>query len=103
MYYLSILTRSASMNKRLGLTVFSLFTIVLFCASAHAAEVSKAQIVHITGEAQYMKAGSKDWMPLKEGMVLSEGDAVKTMKDSEVQATLTGANKTADIVVRKES
>lgn len=73
------------------------------CYGSALADVSQAKITDIMGEAKFMKAGQNDWNMLEKGIVLSEGDWIKTAKDSQVNVTLTGANKTAELVVREES
>jgi hypothetical protein len=70
---------------------------------AFATEMSQARVLEIHGEAVFLKAGTSQWVTLEEGMILKEGDALKTGKDSEVRLEVSGARKTAELIVRKES
>ena len=68
-----------------------------------ASEMNKAKVLEITGEAKFAKAGMNDWKILEEGMILSEGDSLKTGDNSEVKLELSGTAKTAEILVRRDS
>ena len=72
-------------------------------APALALTRDEAKVAKISGQAEYQKMGASDWAKLEIGMVLSEGDAVKTAPKSEVVMDLKGANKTAQITVRQSS
>jgi hypothetical protein len=50
-------------------------------SSAQAAEVGKAVVRSIRGQAQYQEAGGQ-WLPLKVGQVLKAGSTVRTASDS---------------------
>ncbi len=70
---------------------------------AFAEKINEATVLGITGEAQYLSAGSEEWMMLDEGMMLKEGDRVKTAANSEVTLECLGAKKTAELVVRENT
>lgn len=87
---------------------FKLLTLsAVFCASAQvvafAQEASQAKVSDLSGEARYLKKGASDWLDVSEGLLLSEGDKVKTGSASQVTLQLQGANKTAELIVRPES
>ena len=80
---------------------------VLFCVcvagSAIAEETRQAKVAGLKGEVKFLKAGASDWAVLEQGMILGEGDSIKTGKDSEVSLEFIGAKKTADVTVKAES
>lgn len=76
---------------------------ILVAVPAFALNPDQAKVAQITGDAQYKKAGTSDWIKLETDMVLTQGDSIKTADESEVVMELTGAAKTAEIVVRKNS
>ena len=79
--------------------------IVMVSASgvSHAEGSSHAKVLELKGEASFMKAGASIWNKLEPTTILEEGDSVKTGPESEVKLELTGAAKTAEIMVRKET
>ncbi len=94
------------MIKKLNIpTIFILIisSVLVMSYAAAASEMDKAKVLDIKGEAKFMKVGTTDWKVLEPGMVLSEGDSMKTGPDSEATLELSGAKKTAEIVVRKDS
>ena len=62
---------------------------------------STATVMEIKGTASFMKARATEWLPLEMGMVLSEGDKIKTAPDSEATIETAGNAKTALLTVRK--
>lgn len=70
---------------------------------AYAQGASQAKVLEIMGDAQYLKAGSADWAKLDQGVMLSEGDKLKTGPESQVRLELTGNQKTAELVIRKDT
>jgi hypothetical protein len=72
-------------------------------APAMAQQFDQAKVLDIRGQGQYLKAGTAEWVELKNDIVLTEGDSVRTDKDSEVVLELTGSRKTAELVVREKS
>ena len=93
-------------KSRFITTIFILtlaLTAMVSAPAVMAMEPSQARVLDITGEAHFLKAGAPDWAALQAGMTLSEGDKIKTGKDSEVRIELAGANKTAEITVRTAS
>ncbi len=79
------------------------FVLAVSSYTAAASEMDHAKVLGIKGEAKFMKAGTNDWKTLEPGMILSEGDSMKTGANSEATLELSGARKTAEIVVRKDS
>lgn len=94
------------MIKKLGVSAI-LILVASFVSTlpyvAAASEMDQAKVLEIKGEAKFMKAGTNGWKILEPGMILSEGDSMKTGADSEATLELSGAKKTAEIVVRKDS
>lgn len=94
------------MTRKLGMPAIFILIISLMISVpvvGFAAEMNKAKVLEIKGEAKFMKAGAGNWEMLKEGMTLTEGDALKTGDASQVILELTGAAKTAEITVRQNS
>lgn len=77
--------------------------IVSMPVSPALAAASQATVMDIQGSAQCLKVGSAEWAPLTPGMVLSEGDKIKTGPESQVRLELMGNAKTAELVVRKDT
>ena len=67
------------------------------------ADSSQATVIEITGQAQFQKAGTSNWLNLEKTTVLAEGDTIKTPKGSQVKLELTGNAKTAELVVKEDS
>lgn len=65
--------------------------------------VNEAKIIEIKGTAFSMALGQTEWKPLEVGVILYEGDKMKTGKDSQVIVETTGNAKTALMTVRKET
>ena len=78
-------------------------SVLILSHAALAGEMDQAKVLDIKGEAKFMKAGTADWLTLEQGMILTEGDSMKTGANSEATLELSGARKTAEIVVRKDS
>src|SRR3989344_806169 len=94
------------MIKKLNMpTTFILIisSVLIMSYAAAAGEMDQAKVLDIKGEAKFMKAGTTDWKTLELGMILTEGDSMKTGANSEATLELSGAKKTAEIVVRKDS
>src|SRR3989338_11366656 len=94
------------MIKKLNVpTTFILIvsSVLIMSYAAAAGEMDQAKVLDIKGEAKFMKAGTTDWKTLEQGMILTEGDSMKTGANSEATLELSGAKKTADIVVRQTS
>ncbi len=66
--------------------VFRLFIVVvmIFCVASacYAIEKRTARIVSIEGSCEVKRGGQASWTPASVGMVLSEGDAIKTPRKS---------------------
>ena len=88
------------------LIILMLFFAALFLVpvQANAEEMgSQASILDVSGEAMFLKAGGSDWAVLEKGMMLEEGDSIKTGANSEVKAEIMGKRKTADLTIRENS
>ncbi len=88
------------------LIVLMLFFAALFMLAvpAQAQEmISQANVLDVTGEAMFQKAGGADWMSLEKGMVLEEGDSIKTAEASEAKIEIMGERKTAELTIRESS
>ena len=95
-------------NKRTAFLVFVLMAAGLGYLMSRSTEAasetpSQAKVVSIKGEAQFKKAGTDAWSALQNDTILSEGDSVKTGKNSEVELELTGAAKTGEVTVHYDS
>jgi hypothetical protein len=78
--------------------------VLMLTHAAQAQEImSQANVLEVTGEAALQKAGAADWMPLEKGMVLTEGDSIKTAEGSEARIEIMGERKTAELTVRESS
>ncbi len=94
------------MIRKLNMPAIFILIISFILSASYAtaaSEMDKAKVLEIQGKATFMKAGTNDWKALEQGMVLSEGDSLKTDADSEAKLELSGAKKTAEIVIRKDS
>lgn len=92
--------RKYGLPTMLVLVVFLIGTV---SPSRAGSGLSRALVLSIQGEAEFLKAGSKEWMPLEPSAVLTEGDRVKTGKGSTVKLELGGNAKMAEVLVRPES
>jgi len=91
-------------NKKIVLlAVFCAFSLPFMTAIASADSPSQAKVIDILGEAKFLKAGTSNWEMLDKGMMLSEGDSLRTVKGSQVKLELSGNAKTAEVTVREES
>lgn len=79
------------------------FVACLFLNPAVSQEMalSTATVMEIKGAVSFMKEGAAEWLPLEKGMVLGEGDKIKTGPDSEATIETAGTAKTALLTVRK--
>ncbi len=91
------------MKNKLWLAVMVALTCSSYNLSYAHAEGSRAQVTDILGESKFLKAGTEEWSVLEKGIILTEGDVIKTAKGSQVNLTLIGASKTAELVVREDS
>jgi hypothetical protein len=91
------------MRLRFWLSLAALLICISYTTNSAHAEISRAQVMNIVGEAKFMKSGQSEWMKLNNGAILREGDVIKTAKGSQVNLTLMGARKTAELVVREQS
>jgi hypothetical protein len=71
---------------------------------AYAVESKRtAQILSIDGQAEVKLAGDSDWSPAQVGMVLKEGDALKTAAGSLLMLNVDGKGQTATVEVKERS
>ena len=71
---------------------------------AFAKEVKRvAKIINITGDANVKLHGETAWIPAKEGMILNEGDMIRTESDSWALLSLNGESQTANVEVEENS
>lgn len=56
-----------------------------------------AKIMDITGQAQVKRAGERSWVPAETGMSLTEGDTIRTKKDSFMILKLKGHKSDATV------
>ncbi len=87
----------------------SIFIQLFLCAfvfvseQGFCAESSQAKAIQLTGDVQYQKAGTSEWMKLEKDALLTEGDTVKTAKGAQAKLELTGNAKTAEIIVKEDT
>ena len=62
-----------------------------------------AKIVSIDGEATVKTADEKGWVPAEEGMVLNEGDTIKTKSDSWVLIEIGEGDEAASVEIEESS
>lgn len=87
--------------KKLTLFVTILLVLALTC-SAYAA-TRQAKIISIRGKADIKPMGKSAWVPAKKGMLLSEGDVLRTASRSRVTLNLNGNGETALVKVEPGS
>ena len=66
------------------------------------AEKRNAAIIEVQGTVD-IKTPSQDWSPAKAGMVLNEGDIIRTQKDSVAVVNMDGNGETATVEVKQNS
>ena len=88
------------MKRSISLILWSVF---LGAGVCFAATLDQAEVIEVRGEARYLKESAKEWKNLKKGVVLTQGDRVKTAPNSQVVMNLSGVFKTAEVLLRKES
>ncbi len=71
------------MKKSHILILTACLLMVLF-STASSAQEPFARAIAVEGNAQWQKAGGADWQPMKDGMTLDSGDAIKTPAASRV-------------------
>jgi len=76
---------------------------VSFCAAGFAEEAPRvATIIEMNGKVD-VRMGSGPWMPATVGMLLNQGDTVKTMSDSFAVLNVDGTAETASVEVKENS
>ncbi|MCM8760831.1 MAG: FecR family protein [Candidatus Omnitrophica bacterium] len=77
--------------------------ILTMAVCAFAMEKRTAQIVSIDGSAEIKPAGQSSWKPASVGMVLNEGDTIKTASASWVLLNVDGKGQTATVEIKENS
>jgi hypothetical protein len=73
-------------------------------ATAFAVESKRtAQILSIDGQAEVRLAGESSWSPAQAGMILKEGDTLKTGAESVAMLNVDGKGQTATVEVKEKS
>jgi len=81
-----------------------LFLVVFVAWSVNAEEIERtAKIMSITGGASVRLTGQEAWITAEEGMVLNQGDIVKTGPESWVLLNVNGTGETATVEVDSNS
>jgi len=76
---------------------------VSFCVTGAAEETPRvATIIETSGKVN-IQMGRGPWMPAKVGMILNQGDTVKTMSDSFAVLNVDGTAETASVEVKENS
>lgn len=85
--------------------IISLFMIgaLSFCFAEANLKARVAKLVEFEGEVQVMPKGSRVWSSAQEGVVLSEGDAIKTGPASSALLNIEGDAKKGSLVSLKEN
>lgn len=83
--------------------IFTIGLIFMAPALSFADGSSQAKILEIKGDANYLKAGTTEWVKLEPTMILAEGDSVKTGSGAQLRMELMGSAKTAELLIRKET
>ena len=93
-----------SLFQKVGIA-FSVLLVLIFATpvQSFSATPSKAKVLDVQGEARFLRSGTSEWLPLTLDTVLTEGDSVKTSKNSKVKLELSGNSKTADMIVKEDS
>jgi len=77
--------------------------VMSFCAAAQAAETPRvATITEIKGKVE-MQTGEGPWMPAQIGMILNQGDTIRTMDESYAILNVDGTAETASVEVKQKS
>lgn len=83
----------------LGITALIVsLSLIVFAAETK----RKAKIIDVSGKAM-VKLDGKSWVPAEIGMVLKDGDILKTSSDSFVMLNLDGKGQTATVEIEENS
>ena len=78
--------------------------ITVFAVSTFAAEEKhNAKVITVNGKAEMMIAPNKSWLPVKAGMVLSEGDVLRTMAKSGILLNVDGKGQNATVDIKENT
>ncbi|NQT22409.1 MAG: FecR domain-containing protein [Candidatus Omnitrophica bacterium] len=81
-----------------------LFVVVCMAWSVNAEETTRTvKIMSITGGADVRLTGQGEWITAEEGMILNQGDVIKTGPDSWVLLNVNGSGETATVEVNSSS
>lgn len=88
---------------RLMNIIIMLFLLVSLCGAGLAANAPRtATITEMNGKVE-IQAGGGPWMPANKGMVLNQGDTIRTMDDSSAILNVDGTAETASVEVKPKS
>ena len=87
------------------LRMLVVLVLMIGLASSAFAEVVKrsAKIIDFNGHVQVRVMGQRRWAPAESGMVLSEGDILRTKKNAWALVNLDGDGETATVTVQENS
>jgi len=85
-------------------TICVLLLVACLACFAFADEIKRvAKITSITGDVNVKVYGEADWVPAEKGMILNEGDMIRTKADSWAHLMLNGKGQTANVEVEENS
>ncbi|MBP7088104.1 MAG: FecR domain-containing protein [Candidatus Omnitrophica bacterium] len=88
---------------RIAKVITSLLIIQIFALPSFCEEVKRsAKIIYCKGKVEVRPAG-KDFVPAKKGMILNEGDIIKTNLKSSATLNLNGKGETATVEIKEGS
>ncbi|MBU0694475.1 MAG: FecR domain-containing protein [Candidatus Omnitrophica bacterium] len=81
-----------------------LFLIVNFVSWGFAEDVKRvSKVIDVSGKVIVKPSGEKGWIPVQKGMIISEGDILKTKVNSWALLNLNGSGETATVEVEENS
>lgn len=81
-----------------------LFLIVNFVSWGFAEDVKRvSKVIDVSGKVLVKPSGEKKWVPVQKGMIISEGDILKTQVNSWALLNLNGSGETATVEVEENS
>jgi hypothetical protein len=86
-----------------GVCFFMLAAAILSCATLAQESERSAKILSLEGAVEVRLGSQKAWIPAEIGMVLGEGDVIKTRYDSYAVLNLDGSGETATVDITENS
>ncbi|MBU1134212.1 MAG: FecR domain-containing protein [Candidatus Omnitrophica bacterium] len=81
-----------------------LFLIVNFVSWGFTEDVKRvSKVIDVSGKVIVKPSGEKGWIPVQKGMIISEGDILKTKVNSWALLNLNGSGETATVEVEENS